>query len=275
MVEYARRCTTEEVMAAAISKELKDGEVGFTGLATGTRTATLIVGIPLVAMGLAQQTHAPNFTIMCAGWLLNPKLDEIPTIESEFDCRLLSWTCEARICDDENIVYMARRGDIDVGFCSAAQIDKYGNTNSVSIGEYRKPKVRLVGAIFQTEHMSIFNREIVMIDQERRNFVERVDFISGVGYLDGPGARERVGLKRGGPCKVVTNMAILGFDPITKRMRVESVHPGFTIEDVRKNTGFELLAPDPVPQTSPPTAEEVRLIREKIDPRGVLIPRGD
>jgi glutaconate CoA-transferase subunit B len=112
-----------------------------------------------------------------------------------------------------------------------------------------------------------------MIDHERRNFVEKVDFISGVGYLDGPGARERVGLKRGGPCKVVTNMAILGFDPTTKRMRVESVHPDFTIDDVRKNTGFDLLTPDPVPQTPPPTVEEVRLIREKIDPKGVLIPR--
>jgi glutaconate CoA-transferase subunit B len=273
MVESARQYTTEEVMAAATSKELKDGEVGFTGLATGTRTATLIVGIPLVAMGLAQHTHAPNFTIMCAGWLLNPKLDEIPTIESEFDCRLLSWKCEARICDDENITYMARRGDIDVGFCSAAQIDKYGNINSVCIGDYSKPKVRLVGAIFQTEHMSIFNREIVMIDHERRNFVEKVDFISGVGYLNGPGARERAGLKRGGPSKVVTNMAILDFDPVTKRMRVESVHPGFTIDDVRRNTGFELLAPERVPETPPPTAEEIRLIREKIDPQGILIPR--
>ncbi len=267
-MEYA----LEELMTVAISHDLKDGEIGFVGTGTGGRSFTLVVGIPLVAMGLAQLTHAPNLIPML-GQFINPKLDEVPSTESLASvCELLRWRCEARI-HPRDIFDMARRGRIDVGFGSAAQIDKYGNGNIVVIGDYYKPKVRFMGSILQTEHFSMFKREILLMDHERRRFVEKVDFVSGVGYLDGPGARERAGLKRGGPSKIVTNLAILGFDPTTKRVRLESIHPGVSVDEVKKETGFDLVLPPKPPVTPAPTYEELRLIRSKIDPRGVLVPR--
>ena len=112
------------------------------------------------------------------------------------------------------------------------------------------------------------------MDHEKRNFVDKVDFISGAGYLDGPGAREKAGLTRGGPCLVLTDKCIFDFDPVTKQVRLRSLHPGVTLEEVIANTGFtHNWIPDQVPETPSPTPEELRLIREVIDPRAVLIPR--
>lgn len=262
----------EELMAVAISRDLKDGEIGFVGTGTGGRAFTLVVGVPLVAMGLAQLTHAPNLTAMI-GQYVNPKIDEVPETPSLASvCEMLRWKCEARI-HPRDIFDLARRGGIDVGFGSAAQVDKYGNANIVVIGDYHRPKVRFMGCILQTEHFAIFNREILLMDHERRRFVEKVDFVSGVGYLTGGDSRRRTGLKRGGPSMIVTNLAILSFDEGTRRMTLTSVHPGVSLGEVERETGFELLVPDRVHETPPPTEEEIRLIRTKIDPRGVLIPR--
>lgn len=166
------------------------------------------------------------------------------------------------------------RGDIDVGFGSAAQVDKYGNCNIVCIGDYHKPKIRLIGPINQPGHFALFGREIVVLDHEKRNFVDKVDFISGVGYLDGPGAREKLGLIGKGPCLILTDKAIFDFDPKIKLVRLKSIHPGASLDWVIKNTGFTHdYIPTHVPETPAPTDEETRLLREVIDPRGVLLPR--
>lgn len=267
-----RSYTVEELVAAAISRTFRDGEVGFTGLATGGRTAELIVGVPMLAVGLAQMTHAPNLSYLLSGWILNPKWDETPTREyvTEFEDRFLGWGATAHIGIEE-ITSMTKRGKIDFGFMSGAQIDKYGNVNSVCIGDYYRPKVRLVGNIFLQEHMGCaFGREYIMMKHEKRRFVEKVDFISGVGFLTGPGSREKAGLKRGRPYMVATDLAILGFDERTKLMKLISTHPGVTVDQVKENTGFELIIPPEVPETSPPTPKEVELMR-KVDPHGMLI----
>ncbi|MFQ6074827.1 MAG: CoA-transferase subunit beta [Candidatus Bathyarchaeia archaeon] len=266
--------TVWEVMATAVAHELKDDEKWFIGLATGEKTRMLLQCVPIVGMALAQHTHAPNSTMLVAGWIHNPIVREIPTgMESEFGTELKDWRCEAQISDGgPTICY--RRGDVDVGFGSAAQIDKYGNCNIVCIGNYHKPKVRLIGPIFQPGHFSLFGKEIIIVDHEKRNFVDRVDYISGVGYLDGPGARERLGLIGSGPCMVLTDLAVFDFDEETKLIRLKSVHPGVTVEQVRENTGFtHEYIPKRVPTTPLPTPEELRIIREVIDPRGVLFPR--
>jgi len=268
--------TVYEVMAAAISHELRDFENWFTGLATGEETILLLSRVPMVGMSLAQHTHAPNSFMLVAGWILNPVLSEIPTtMESEFGTALQDWRCECRATMMPLLhPYVPEKGDVDVGFGSAAQVDKYGNCNIVCIGDYHKPKVRLVGPINQPGHFAFFGREIIVVSHEKRAFVDKVDFVSGAGYLDGPGARERLGLLGGGPCMILTDKAIFDFDPDTKLVRLKSVHPGVSLEDVKQNTGYiHDYIPHEVGETPPPTDAELRIIREVIDPRRVLLPR--
>jgi glutaconate CoA-transferase subunit B len=205
---------------------------------------------------------------------MNPVVSEIPTgMESEFGTLLRDWRCE---CWSNSLISPTcpGRGDIDVGFGSAAQVDKYGNCNIVSIGDYHKPTVRLIGPINQPGHFSLFGREFIVVEHEKRNFVDRVDFISGVGYLDGPGGREKLGLTGKGPCIILTDKAIFDFDSETKLARLKSIHPGVSLDEVIENTGYAHdFVPEKVPETPPPTDEELKLIREVIDPRGVLLPR--
>jgi len=266
--------TAYEVMAAAISHELKDFENWFIGLATGETTILLLSRLPMAGMALAQHTHAPNSFMLVGGWIMNPVVSEIPTgMESEFGTMLRDWRCEGW---GNSLIRAtsAGRGDIDVGFGSAAQVDKYGNCNIVCIGDYYRPKVRLIGPINQPGHFSLFGREFIVMEHEKRNFVDRVDFISGVGYLDGPGAREKLGLTGGGPCLIFTDKAIFDFDPETKLARLKSIHPGVSLDEVIETTGYtHHFVPKEVPETSQPSDEELRLLREVIDPRGMLLPR--
>jgi glutaconate CoA-transferase subunit B len=258
--------TVEELMACAVSRELKDGELGFIGLGTGGRAFIYAVGIPSVAIELAH--HRGVDFIAQYGVKLEPRIPDVPDCFT--DANLLAWPCRAMILV-EDCLDMFRRGMMDWGFVSGAQIDPYGNLNSVCIGDQKQPKVRLVGAIAQTDHCAHARHTMIVVPQERRVFVERVDFISGLGFGDGPGYRERYQHHGGGPGKVVTNLAVLDFHPQTKRMRVQSLHPGVTREQVEANTGFSLEFPNPIPVTPPPTPAEVELIRTQIDLRGVWL----
>jgi len=270
MKRYAKDYTIEELMATIISREMKKSRNGFIGTGTGGRTYTLAVGIPLAGMSLTRMTTNPDMAILFS-YKVNPVIEEMPSPDSlTSPHELMNWRCEANLAYDA-IFMMAMRGEIDVGFGSAAQIDKFGNANIVAIGNYKKPKIRLIGCIFQTEHFALFNREILLLDHERRNFVEKVDFISGVGYLEGGDSRREAGLRRGGPDKIITNLAVLGFDEKTKRVKVVSLHPGVKPKMVQENTGFELAIPRDVPRTEPPTVEEVELLRTKIDPRHIML----
>jgi len=258
--------TVEELMACAVSRELRDGELGFIGLGTGGRAFVMAVGIPTVAIRLAQ--HRGVDFIAQYGVKLEPVIEEAP--ECFTDANLLAWRCRAMI-PVEDALDMFRRGMMDWGFVSGAQIDPYGNLNSVCIGNQKQPKVRLVGAIAQTDHCAHARHTMIIVPHDRRVFVERVDFISGLGFGDGPGYRERFQHRGSGPGKVVTNLAVLGFNPTTRRMRVESLHPGVTKSEVGANTGFALELLDPIPATPAPTAEEIRLIRTQIDPKGLFL----
>jgi len=271
MSKYAKEYTTDELMAVVISRDIRNDDRGLTGMATGGRTGVLAVGIPVVGMALAQMTHAPQASILYGGYVINPEVEKCPTL-FETGQGLSTWRAEARLID-WCFSSQAQRGEVTVGFSSVAQVDRYGNVNIVVIGDYYKPKIRLVGNIFETEHYTLHRREILVMDHERRNFVEKVDYITGPGYIDGPGARERAGLRWGGPCMCVTNLAVLGYDEKTKRMKLESVHPGVSVDQVKANTGFELIMPEKVRETESPTEEQIELIRSKIDPHCNLIPR--
>jgi glutaconate CoA-transferase subunit B len=162
---------------------------------------------------------------------------------------------------------------VDYTFLGCAQIDQYGNVNTSLIGtNYQKPKARLPGSGGANDLASFCWRTLVITPHDKRRFVPQLDFLTTPGYLTGPGARERAGLPPGtGPHKVITTMAVIDFHAESKRMQVESLHPGVTREDVQANTGFELLFVDPLPTTSEPTDEELHILREEVDPQGLLI----
>jgi len=184
---------------------------------------------------------------------------------------LTTWPTSAQLhnCSDKND--MLSRGMFDVSFDSAPQIDRFGNLNITAIGDYRRPTRRLIGALAQTDHFAYVSRPLILTDLKKRTFVEKVDFITSVGHLAGGTSRTEAGLRPGGPSRVITDKAIFGFHEETKAMEVLSVHATSTIEDVLAAMSFEPHVPTDVPTTAAPTADEIRLIRELIDPRGILL----
>lgn len=265
--------TLEELLVVDLAHTIKDGEVGFTGLATGSDTAIYISSIPLAAMELAKRTHAPNLTILLCGWMFNPdwsKLESMP--DSEFDNHMMELLSEAYMVDHP-APWSHKTGEISFGFCSGVQVDKEGNVNSTCIGPVDSPKVQLVGPILVTEHMALFGREYIMIPRhERRNFVEKVDHISGAGFPGGRKGREKLGLSGSGPAYIYTPKCIFSFDDEGK-IYVKSIHPGVSKEDVIQSTGFDVGNLDDVPVTPEPSPEELRILREEVDPKGILFPR--
>ncbi|WP_376964419.1 hypothetical protein ABNQ39_27220 [Azospirillum sp. A26] len=267
--------TLAETIAVNLARSFSDGEVGFTGLVTGGAAALFGTSIPLAAMALAQAMHAPNLTILLAGWSHNPDLQSLSVMpDSEFDAVLRDLPCDAQMVTYPG-PWSIRRGDIDFGFSSGVQVDVVGNINSVCIGDPAKPKVRLVGPILQPEHMTLFGREYVMMPHHaRRNFVERVDYVSGVGYPGGLEGRRRLGLHHGGPEWVVTPKCIFDFDKENGRIRLKSVHSEADRQDIDVHTGFDIDSAG-VPRTAAPTLEELDLLRRHVDARGVLLGRRD
>ncbi len=162
-------------------------------------------------------------------------------------------------------------GWVDVGFLAGSQIDKYGNNNTTAIGDYAKPKSRLPGSGGANPIGALAKRVLIIALHNTRSLAEKVDFITTPGYLDGPGARERWGLPPDtGPQVIITNKAVLRFDPTTKEAYLESFHPGTSVDEVVKMTPWELKVSDNVHETEPPRAEEIRVIREIIDPHRMI-----
>ena len=159
----------------------------------------------------------------------------------------------------------------DVSFDSAPQIDRYGNMNITAIGDYKNPKVRLVGCLAQPDHFAFVKRPIIVTDMKKRCFVEKVDFITSVGYLDGGDSRIRAGLRPYGPWKIITDKCIFNFANEQKQMQLESLHPGVTLEEVLDEMSFRPLIPEKLAQTEPPTREQVEAIRTVIDPNHSLL----
>jgi glutaconate CoA-transferase subunit B len=265
--------TLAETLTIYVAKQLRDDDVGFTGMVNGDASAMFGSAIPLAAMYHAQLTHAPNLTLLLAGWLTNPDISKLETMpDSEFMASLRDLDADALI-NAYPAQYRLRRGDITVGFSNGAQVDAYGNMNSVCIGPHDHPKVRLVGPIFQTEHLAFFGREIIMMPHhDRRNFVEKVDFVSAVGYPGGVAGRRELGLDVGsGPAFVITPLCVFDFDLESGRMRVKSVHDGVDPAEVRASTGFELGDLSDVPVTPAPGPADLEILRTRVDPRGIML----
>lgn len=261
----------DELMIASIAAELRDGELGFVGLGTAARAYTLAVGIPIAAARLAQMTHAPRFTIYWSN-LLSPRLDGIPgvTLQDVYT----RWEAAASPIDVGYKVDMITSGRFDVSFESAPQVDRYGNLNITAIGgeDDGPPKVRLVGCLAQTEHLAFIRRPIIVTDLTRRAFVERVDYVTSLGHSRDGVSRDTFNLPGPGPELCITDKAIFDFCTPSGEMRLRSLHPGVTIEEVLDLMSFRpAISEEPV-TTAAPSEDTVRIIREKIDPHGVLSP---
>ncbi len=225
-------------------------------------TAFIGTGIPMLAASLAQKMHAPNLVTIFEFGGTGAILESLPLAVGER--RTFHRAVAASgICD---IIETAQRGFVEYGFLGGAQIDPYGNLNSTVIGDHSHPKVRLPGSGGGNDVGSHCWRTIAIMRHDRRRFVEKVDFITTPGYLTGPGAREAAGLPPGtGPYRVVTTLAVLGYDEDTKRMKLLETQPGVSVEEVMENTGFELLLPERIEQSQPPTEEELRILRDEVD----------
>lgn len=252
--------SVDELMVTVLAGTLADGDQACNGMASF---------IPVCAFMLARRTHAPGLVWLAGAAGLDPRPDRVPpsTLEAPL------WRDSVAYIEQYTGFWnLALNGRWLEKFCvGAAQIDRYGNANNSVIGaDYHRPKVRLPGTAGLGDMGSIGKRLFFWNPNHTpRSLVERVDFVSCAGYLGGGDERARLGLT-GGPELVVTNLAVLDFHPESKHMRIASVHPGVTVEQVQAATGFELLLPDgEVPTTTPPTREQVRLIRTEIDPDGM------
>ena len=243
--------TASELLAVMSGRLLDDGQTVFAG-----------VGIPLLAATLAQRLQGPGLTILFEGGTLGPFVvpGELPPSTNEQRCTrranmLLSIT---------DVLLLLQRGYVDVGFMGGAQIDRYGNLNSSFIGDPEEPAIRLPGTGGGND-ISSLTQMIVAMKHEKRRFVEKVDFITSPGFLNGGTSRVDAGLVTGGMYRVVTDLAILGFDDETKAMKVVALHPGVTAEEVRDNTGFDIPVGERIETTEAPTREELAVLRE-LDP---------
>jgi glutaconate CoA-transferase subunit B len=260
--------TNNELITAYLSRQIRDDDLCFVGVGTNGRAFTLAVGMPLAATRLAQMRHAPGAAVYW-GNLLEPDLSVIP--EHFTQDAFTRWQAAACPPDTGVKCDMLARRRFDVSFNSAAQLDRYGNMNITAIGDYRKPKVRLVGCLAQPEHFAFVRRPILLMDLDARSFVEKVDFITSAGHLSGGNSRREAGLGEGGPSLVVTDKAVFDFAEDTREMRLKSLHPGVTTGDVLAGMSFVPLVPETVPETEPPTAEELAHIRTDIDPNRILL----
>ncbi len=241
-----------ELMAAAGARELKDGEIVVVGL-----------GLPVIATFLAQRTHAPNITILFELGVVDPEPIEVG-VDGLSDPRIW-YRAKVHTSFADMLGSVLHRGLVDVGFLGGLEIDAYGNLNTTLLGDPKGKFRRFTGSGGGNDVASNANRTVVLIRHEARKLNEAVSFITSPGYLRGGGERQNRGL-RGGPSRVITDKAVFGFDPESKRMRLESIHPNTTLEDVLSNMNFKPIVPEDLPVTAPPTAEQVRVIREEIDP---------
>jgi len=243
-----------ELMIVNSARMLRDGDVVFVG-----------VGQPNLACNLAKRTHASNLVMIYEAGVIGAQPARLPL--SIGDPTLVSGALS--VCSMYDIfAFYLQRGYVDVGFMGGAQIDKYGNINATVIGDYAKPKVRLPGSGGSQEIAAWANRCYLMTPHQKRRFPERCDFRTSVGYLEGRGERQKIGLRGGGMLAVVTDIGILEPDK-SGELVLASLHPGKTIQDAEENTGWDLKTAAQVGETEPPSEHELRILHEELDPTGI------
>jgi glutaconate CoA-transferase, subunit B len=242
--------TADEMMTVAAARMMSNGTVCFVG-----------IGLPSTAANLARRTHAPDCVLVYESGCIGAKPTRLPLSIGDGE---LAETADAVVSVPEIFAYWLQGGRISVGFLGAAQLDRHGNINSTVIGDYATPSVRLPGAGGAPEIAASAGEVIVIMRQTPRTFVERCDFRTSVGFGDGPGTREKLGLRGGGPRVVITDLGVLRPDPTTCELVLTELHPGITVDQARAATGWELLVADQLGRTKAPTSVELQALRELI-----------
>ncbi len=246
----------KELMIVNAARLLRDHDVVFVG-----------VGIPNLACNLAIRTHAPHLQMIYEAGVIGAQPSRLPL--SIGDPSLVSGA--ASVCNmyDVFTLYL-QRGNVDVGFLGGAQIDQFGNINATVIGDYEHPKVRLPGSGGSMEIAAWANRCYIITPHQKRRFPARVDYRTSIGFLTGGDARKQTGVRGGGPEAVVTNLGILRPDE-NGELVLAALHPDVSFEQVQENTGWALKQAKTCPVTEPPNPEELRILREDLDPQGIYI----
>jgi glutaconate CoA-transferase, subunit B len=239
--------TADEMMTVAAARRLRDGTVCFVG-----------IGLPSEAANLARATHAPHCVLIYESGTIGAKPTRLPLSIGDGE---LAETADAVVSVPEIFSYWLQGGRINLGFLSAAQIDRFGNINTTVVGSYEHPTVRLPGAGGAPEIASSCRETFVMLRQTPRTFVQALDFRTSVGFGEGPGSRERLGLTGAGVRAVVTDLGILEPDAATCELVLTHLHPGSTVDDARAATGWQLRVSDAVRSTDPPTEVELAALR--------------
>jgi len=245
-----------ELMIINAARLLKDGDQVFVG-----------VGIPNLACNLARRTHAPNLQMIYEAGVIGARPNRLPL--SIGDPTLVSGALSVCSMFEVFSLYL-QRGNIDVGFLGGAQIDQFGNINATVIGDYQHPKVRLPGSGGSMEIAAWANRCYIITPHQLRRFPARVDFHTSAGFLDGGDDRAKTGVRGSGPQAVVTNLGILKPDA-NGELVLAALHPGCSFEQAQANTGWELKQAETMAYTAAPTAEELRILREELDPQRIYI----
>jgi glutaconate CoA-transferase subunit B len=242
--------TPTEMMIVASARLLEGERVCFVG-----------VGPPNIACNLAKRTVSPDLELVYESGIFGSVPARLPL--SIGDPTLVTGSLQVTSMF-ELFAYYLQAGLIDVGFLGASQIDRFGNINTTVIGEYARPKVRLPGSGGACEIAINAKKVFVIMPQSKRSFVEHIDFTTSPGHLTGA----RPAGWGAGPSDVVTGLGAYRFDGMTGEMVLATVHPGVSVDQVRENTGWDLRVSEDLTETPPPTEEELRLIREELDPEG-------
>jgi glutaconate CoA-transferase, subunit B len=237
-----------EMITIAAARALRNEDVCFVG-----------IGMPSAAANLARLTHAPDITLIYESGTIATKPDVLPLSIGDGE---LCDTALTTVSVPEMFRYWLQGGRITVGFLGGAQIDRFANLNTTVVGPYDKPKVRLPGGGGAPEIAISCGEIFIIMNQGKRSFADKLDFITSLGHGTGGKHREQLGVKTKGPTKLVTDLAVFEPDAETKEMTIVSIHPGVTREQIQENTGWTVRYAAKVGETPPPTAQELEVLRE-------------
>jgi glutaconate CoA-transferase subunit B len=239
--------TSDEMMTVTAARALSDGMTCFVG-----------IGLPSEAANLARATHAPNLVLIYESGTIGAKPAALPLSIGD---GILAESADSVVSVPEIFNYWLQPGRIDVGFLGAAQLDRFGNINTTVIGpEYADPAVRLPGAGGAPEIAAACREVIVIIRQSRRAFVDRVDFVTSVGFGDGPGSRQRLGLTGAGPSRIITDLGVLQPEPGTCEFVLTGIYPGVSVADIRGRTGWDLRISADLRELPAPSEPELAVL---------------
>jgi len=250
--------TLREMMTIVAAREIKNGDIVFGG-----------TGISMLAAMAAKNINAPESVMFFETGAIDSKLDEIPLAVA--DSRVMYWAAtNGGLFDAFITMQNPITGSHVIGILGAAQIDPYGNLNTTVIGNYIKPKTRFSGSGGGCDVASFVPRCIIFMQQEKKRFVHRLDYLTSPGHMNGADGRRKAGLREGGPTVVITNMAVFRFDGQTKRMYLAGYYPGITTQQILENMEFTVDITKAA-EVAPPTPEELKILREKCDPQRLIL----